>query len=207
MRYRVPPDPVTIPAPPVGGQDIAPPLAALLQDLLILQTPADAQAGPLAGSGQSAAIIESTATALAKWWAAAIGALGGTTAIAAAATNFWDAQEGGTRIALVASTGAVIAAALVALAVIIGSDVRGRALGATGVYAARAEVTVAFLDLLCCTSKRDATPASPASVQQPAFALTQDKDEQLRLAHAALGEDIITADDYETVKKKLLQIP
>jgi len=207
MRYRVPPDPVTVPAPPVGGQDIAPPLESLLQDLLILQTPADAQAnGPLAGSGQSVAIIESTATALAKWWAAAIGALGGTTAVAAAVTHFWDSQTGGTRIAFVASTAGVIAAALIALAIIIGSDVRGRALGATGVYAARAEVTVAFFDLLCCTSKGDTAPVSPASVVQPAFALTPEIDEQIRRANDEKEANLITQQEYDAVKKKLLQV-
>src|SRR5262245_57856417 len=102
----MPPDPVNVAEPAVSGKDIAPPLATPLQDLLVLEKPGEAN-GPLAGSGQSVAIIESTATALSKWWAAAIGVLGGTTAIAAAATKFWDSLAGGARIAMVAAAGVV----------------------------------------------------------------------------------------------------
>lgn len=84
------------------------------------------------------------------------GALGGATAITAAITKFWNGEHGDVRIALLATTGAVIAVIAIALAMIISSDLRARAAGAVAIYDARAKVASAMLDLVYCSQKSPA---------------------------------------------------
>src|ERR1035437_7127104 len=138
----MPDDPVTIPGQSVDSteSDILGPLQKLLAGVSAWGGSNASTGGAFSTPDQAVAIIESGATALTKWWAGAVGAVGGTTAISAAVTKFWSDQHGGTRIALVATTGAVLASAAVAPAVIISSDVRARALGASALYGARAQI-------------------------------------------------------------------
>ena len=107
--------------------------------------------------------------------------------ITAAATRFWDNQQGGTRIAVVAATGAVIAATVIALGIIVSSDVRGRATGAAAIYHTRARVARTFLD------------ASMAAKQTPALSVfTQlEKLKELRSAK------VLTESEFAEQKAKL----
>ncbi len=136
---------VTIPDQAIGGPDIAAPLQSLLNALNMLDED-DKSGGTWLGTpSQAAAIIESGATSLAKWWAAVLAALGGGTAAATVATRFWNGEQGTARVALLASVGAVVVAAVIALALIVSSDIRSRAAGMSAVYAARATVAQKFL--------------------------------------------------------------
>ncbi|MGO8862087.1 MAG: hypothetical protein ACLQRH_15170 [Acidimicrobiales bacterium] len=162
------PDAVKIPGKAIdnSGDDLASPLKALLTDINALGASSDSAGGAFTKPAQSVAIIESGATALTKWWSGAVGALGGATAITAAITKFWNGQHGGERIALIASTGAVVVAVAIALAVIISSDVRGRAIGASAVYAARAQIATTFIEASLAASAAQA-PVAKAAVPVP----------------------------------------
>src|ERR1035437_4752734 len=106
----MPDDPVTIPGQSVDSteSDILGPLQKLLAGVNVWGDSNDSTGGAFSTPDQTVAIIESGATALTKWWAGAVGAVGGTTAISAAVTKFWsDQQSSGVRIALLATTGAV----------------------------------------------------------------------------------------------------
>ena len=143
------PSPVTIPTPPIAGTDIAPTLTTLLQDLLVLPDPAaraevrnllwvrsDRRNHRIHGYCASEVVVGSHRRA--RWGCSS---RSGRDELLERSTRRSPHRDGG-------FSGAIIAAALIALAIIISSDVRGHALGATGVYAARASVTKSYLDLL-----------------------------------------------------------
>ena len=116
-----------------SGTDILSPLKELQQKLDILPMDGDsAKAGMSAtftGPPDSVAIIEAGATALSKWWSVAIAGLGGATVITSAATKFWSGQSGAVRVGLIGGMAAVLVAAIIAVSVMVASDVRGRAQG------------------------------------------------------------------------------
>lgn len=165
------PDQVQIPGKSISedGDDLLTPITTLLDALNMLPSKADldqANAGStLGGPPQSVAIIESGATALSKWWSVAAAGLGGTAAISTAVSKFWAGQHGGERIALIASMAGVVGAALVSIAIIVASDVRGRAAGGVAQYNARAQIASQFIsaavDLSCCASNQQPRGSSP----------------------------------------------
>jgi len=126
------------------GNDLAPPLQSLLGGVYLLGVNKE-KGGIFSSPDQSVAILEANATALTKWWAAVIAALGSATAVTTAATSFWTNQVVGTRIALIAGAAALIAAAIIAVAMIVCADLRSRATGMAAIYAARAAITREFL--------------------------------------------------------------
>lgn len=139
------------------AKDVVSPLKEILQGLSVLPSDADmAKSGAAAtfsGPPDSVAIIEAGATASSKWWSVAIAALGGTAVISAAATSFWNGQATDVRVGLIAGIAALLVAAVIAVAVIISSDVRGRAQGAAAQYAARASVANHFMQLSLLASR------------------------------------------------------
>jgi Short C-terminal domain len=123
------------------------------------------------------------------------GALGGITAVTAVATRFWNGQQGGVRIAVVAATGAVIAGVAIALAIIVSSDVRARASGAVAIYDARARVAVKLLDVSSAVK-----PAPPkATTPSPATVL-----EQLLKVKELKDQGLLTDDEFAEQKAKIL---
>ena len=148
-----------------NGDDLLGPLQQLLTGVNTLGGANGSTGGAFSSPAQSVAVIESGATALTKWWSGAIAALGGATAITAAVTRFWNGQQGGARIAMIATTGAVVAAIAIALAIIIHGDVTGRAAGAVAIYAARQGITETFLEVSRPPPPTGVTP--PAQVQRP----------------------------------------
>lgn len=137
--------PVTIPDAAVGGSDLQAPLKALLNSLNMLEEDKSKGGTWLSTPSQAAAVIESGATSLAKWWAVVVGAVGGTTVIATAATKFWSGQHGSARVAVLAAVGAVLVAAVLSVAIIVSADIRSRAQGMSAVYAARAQIAQEFM--------------------------------------------------------------
>ena len=147
-----PSDPVKFPGAAVDpqGADLEAPLAQLLQGLGLLGKPEDLQgadgaASAFSGPPQSVAILEAGATAFSKWWTAAIAALGGATAITAAANKFWLGTDSNTHVALVAGAAFVIGAALIAIGLMVTSDVRARGEGQAALYQMRAHLASVFL--------------------------------------------------------------
>ncbi len=101
--------------------------------------------GDSTGGDAAVNVIESGATSLTKVWVGLVGAVGGAAALTTSISNFWNQQHDATRITLIASGAALLAAVVIALALIVSADVRGRSLGATAAYQARSAVAVEFL--------------------------------------------------------------
>jgi hypothetical protein len=136
---------VKFPDDAIGDEnDLLTPAEKLLTGLDLLG-PDGAGGGIASPPAQSVAILEANATALSKGWATVIAAVGGISVVTGSVSAFWTGQSSGIRIALIAGVAGVLAAAAIALAIIVSSDVRGRATGATAIYAARAAITVEFL--------------------------------------------------------------
>ena len=141
---------IRIPAKAVdaAGDDISPPLGALLLQLQLLATAADIEkaGGPAAafsGPPQSVALIEAGATALSKWWSVT---LAGTAAAAwAAVRGFWGTQPNSLHMVEVGAAAAVTVALVLAICSIIGADVSGRAQAMTATINSRAEVAATFV--------------------------------------------------------------
>jgi hypothetical protein len=141
-------DKVRVPSEAVSGDDISSPTTELLRRLSLLPTTAELQeAGrprsAFSGPPDSVALIEAGATAANKWWAAG---LGGAVAVTwAAVVPWWKGAGAGTQHVVLWVAAIVTAAALLSIAHLLGSDVRGRAAVATETVRARASVAEAFV--------------------------------------------------------------
>lgn len=102
------------------------------------------------GGPSSTAAIESTATAMAKWWAAATaagGSLAWVVAWRAAISDFWSntTTTGAERIAVIALAAATMVAVVMAIAIMVSADVKARAVASAAQYHARAAIADAYL--------------------------------------------------------------
>jgi len=134
------------------GDDLSQPVTQLLRDLSMLGTPTEIESAngvkaAFTGPPQSVAIIEAGATALGKWWTAALASGASLTAIIAAIQGIWGGEHDPVRVAFVAGAAVVVAALAIAIGIIVSSDVRGRAAGAAAQIQARANIATTFLAL------------------------------------------------------------
>ena len=125
------------------GPDVAAPTRALLESIGILANKTDTDAaGNLGtfffGAPQSVALIEATATAAAKWWAAGLGVI--VTGMWGAVAAWWPSQHESAQVATVAGGALVTAAFVIAAGYLIASDVRGRAAASVAAIEARGVV-------------------------------------------------------------------
>lgn len=147
------------------GTDIVSPLKELLQGVNLLGDDQETQAAgrasaAITGPPQSVAVIEAGATAASKWWATGLGA----TVIAAwtAASTWWRGQNPeNQRVALWAAA-IITAAAVLGIAYLLGSDVRGRGAGAVATIQARAKLA----DTLVRASQAVFVPTPPVPSEQ-----------------------------------------
>ncbi|GAA4443336.1 hypothetical protein [Phytohabitans houttuyneae] len=138
---------VRVPSEAVAGDDIAEPSIALLRGLKLL--PAEGElskarglSSAFSGPPESVALIEAGATAASKWWAAGLSGL--VVAAWALIRGWWSSNPDNQHVAL--WVGAVVtAAAILGIAYLLGSDLRGRAAVATETVRARASVAEAFV--------------------------------------------------------------
>jgi hypothetical protein len=152
-----------VPTAATGGDDLLAPAQAMLRGLSVLPSEADVKAnGPGAafrGTPDSLSIIESGGTALSKGYAVVIALLGGGTAVTTAVTGFWQNETTSVRIVLVGGTAVFLASAVIAIAVIVSADVKGRAAGSVAQYDVRRQVAMSFLEL-SLAAHRDATASA-----------------------------------------------
>jgi hypothetical protein len=142
------PNQVQVPAAAVSGDDIVPPTRALLEELFLLPTAAELKDARGVSSAfrsppESVALIEAGATAATKWWAAGLG-----TAVVGgwAAVRGWWGGAAPTTQHIALWVGAIVtAAAVLGIAHLMASDVRGRAAVATETVRARASVAETFV--------------------------------------------------------------
>ncbi|GAB2472159.1 hypothetical protein [Jatrophihabitans fulvus] len=126
--------------PHAAGDDIAPAVTGMLEDLYLLGSTTEmteARARGLQSPAQSVAVIEAGATALAKWWATAGAALVG--GVWTWAGTHWPADHA-TQRTIIWSLGLLSAALVLAMAHLISSDVRARATASVATITARAAV-------------------------------------------------------------------
>jgi hypothetical protein len=132
--------------------DLAAPAVELLHQLKLLPDPSedDLRKGPISAAinpPDSLQIIESSALAINKGWAAIVAAVGGGGALATALGGFYGGQPNGVKQAMIWGAAVVLAASVLAIALIIRSDVSGRAAATVATYRARADVVDVFLKL------------------------------------------------------------
>jgi hypothetical protein len=144
-----------------AGKDLARPTADLLREVAVLETQADAAHGvTVAETPQSLQVITAgvlSATKLTGGLTAA-GGLGG--AVTAFVASF-SAQDVALKIALIAAGAVILAAAAIAVARIVSSDVDGRASASVAQYEARASIVESLYQLLAATSPPAAALATP----------------------------------------------
>ena len=145
MAHTAEPTEIRLPGNAIdhGKGDVAGPALDLLHTLNLCPSEGDLEKadGPgalLAGPPQSVAVIEAGATALSKWWATGLGGtvIGAWTAI----TTLWGDLDDELRSDVVLAAAIASAALILAIGVIISSDVRGRALATVATVEARSRI-------------------------------------------------------------------
>lgn len=141
---------VQIPAKAVSatGQDILVPTAALLRGMNLLGTKedneeADSFGATFKGPPASVALIEAGATAASKWWATGLAA--GVAVAWGRVAVWWNGQDPDAQRAVLLAAGIVTAAAVLGIAYLLGSDVRGRSIAAVATIEARAQIAEAMI--------------------------------------------------------------
>lgn len=135
---------VTIPKVAGKGDDILPPLKELLQGINILGNAPDLTIG--------ADVLESDATLLTKVWAGIVAGVGGLTAIVTPIASFINSSNDSVRIVALAGASLALVAMILAIAYIVGTDLKSRTKGAVALYEARKEITLQFLQAALSTS-------------------------------------------------------
>jgi hypothetical protein len=182
------------------ASDLSDPVVRLLQGLSLLGnkdelTSASNLGAVFSGPPQSVAILEAGATAVTKWWSAALGTGITATGVVAAVKGslFANTPLDWGRIVLVGEAAFVIAAMSLTIAIIVGSDIRGRATGAAAQVRARADVATAFLALAKPVANGSLPDAGPEQSSVPdqlrsallAVAATQDRLKVVVSGHGA----------------------
>jgi hypothetical protein len=161
-----PDPPVAIPSKAVSPtqEDMLGPLQTLLHGVYLLGTRDEAAKATTFGKvPPSVALIESSATALSKAWAAGLGA--SVLALWAGIGGWWLRQTGNVQVTVLWEAGIASAAAILAIGYILGSDLRGRSAAAVATIGARARVAEAMLRM----TEAAASPPTPdcPSAQTP----------------------------------------
>ena len=141
---------VQIPAKAISatGKDILDPTAALLRGMNLLGTTADNKkadsfGATFSGPPASVALIEAGATAASKWWATGLAA--GVAVAWGRVAVWWNGQNPASQRAVLLAAGIVTAAAVLGIAYLLGSDVRGRSIAAVATIEARARIAEAMV--------------------------------------------------------------
>ncbi|MFC5262128.1 hypothetical protein ACFPJ1_08400 [Kribbella qitaiheensis] len=159
---------VQIPAKAVSatGQDILDPTAALLRGVNLLGTAednkqADSFGATFKGPPASVALIEAGATAASKWWATGLAA--GVAVAWGRVAVWWDGQQPDTQRAVLLAAGIVTAAAVLGIAYLLGSDVRGRSIAAVATIEARARIAEAMIQTAQVSAAAPTATATPST--------------------------------------------
>lgn len=152
------------------GDDIAPPTTALLRELNLLPSPEDLKAASgfvaaFTGPPESVAVIEAGATAATKWSSAGLGAA--LAAVWAAVAGFWGGITDEVRVAVLLAGGLLSAAVVIAIGLLLSSDVRGRAAASVATIQARSLVAQAMTVAAQKSARDDGATAVEVTALQP----------------------------------------
>jgi hypothetical protein len=141
-------DEVRLPTEAVGGDSFTLPTTTLLSSLNLLPGDGDLEraseaSAAFSGPPRTVALIEAGATAASKWWAGGIGA--SAVAVWAAVRGWWNSASTPLQTTSLWVGSITTAAAVLGIAYLLGSDVRGRAAAQTETIRARAAVADAFI--------------------------------------------------------------
>jgi hypothetical protein len=132
-----------------AATDIQAATAELLRGLSVLETEEDAKkaddAKVMWSTYPSLQVISAGAMSISKVATVLIAGLGGSSVIVPWATGFWEEADEVLKIAYLAFAAVVIAALLIALAIVVRSDVMARSEASAAQYAARASIAVSFV--------------------------------------------------------------
>jgi hypothetical protein len=109
----------------------------------------------IGGSSTSVAVIESTATAAAKWWSAGLGTA--VLAVWGGIRSFWVSSESSLHAPILYGAAFVTAAALLGITYLLSSDVRARSMAASATIEARARVALGVLHASTATTSPSGT--------------------------------------------------
>ncbi|WP_132333237.1 MULTISPECIES: hypothetical protein [Kribbella] len=176
---------VQIPAKAVSatGKDILDPTATLLRGMNLLGTTADNKkadsfGATFSGPPASVALIEAGATAASKWWATGLAA--GVAVAWGRVAVWWNGQNPDTQRAVLLAAGIVTAAAVLGIAYLLGSDVRGRSIAAVATIEARARIAEAMV------RTAQASAAAPTATGTPSTQLVT-LPEAFAVSHTAMS--------------------
>lgn len=130
------------------GKDIGQPVKQMLIELSLLPTVDDLAASErfrtvFTGPASSVSVLEAGATALSKWWAVGLGA--SAVGLWASVRIFWTSLPQASQEVMMWSVAITSAAAVLALAFILGSDVRGRASAMVATIEARRQIATSMI--------------------------------------------------------------
>ena len=130
------------------GNDIAAPVVGMLNHLNLLPTDADMKESEgfkaiFTGPASSVSVLEAGATALSKWWAVGLGA--SAVGLWASVRIFWTSLPQASQEVMMWSVAISSAAAVLALAYVLGSDVRGRAAAMVATIEARRAIATSMI--------------------------------------------------------------
>jgi hypothetical protein len=144
-----------------AATDLAAPTTTFLQDLYLLESKEDAETGTsLTRTPYSLQVITAGALDASKISGLLTG-IGGVGGAAATAWAAYQAEDVAVRVTLIGAVAVILAAAFLAVALIVRSDVRSRSDATVAQYAARASVAERFLTL----AARAQTPPAATSSQ------------------------------------------
>lgn len=154
-----------------GGEDLLAPISGLLTGLNLLPTRNDREKlkdqtfGTTFGTPDSIVVIEAGATALSKVWATGLGA-----AVVGAWGSvrvFYGGQPQANQRVLILGAAVVTAAALLGIAYIVSSDVRGRAAASVATIESRAAVARVMIEAAPLGPSTPSIPAPPTAMPLP----------------------------------------
>jgi hypothetical protein len=134
----------TTAAIPDRGDDLEAPVKALLQSVALLGN--DADQSTKSATPYSLQVIESGGLALSKLWATLIASVGGLSSLGALFAGFFSSQGPNRQMVLYGSAAVFLSATIIAVAIIVRSDVMARSHASSARLAARAQVVDAMIN-------------------------------------------------------------
>jgi hypothetical protein len=201
------------------AKDVAGATQAMLESVQLLPTPEDLKKtgtfGALfKGSPQSIAVIEASATAFSKYWTLGLGAAAA--AAWPAMAIFWKGQDEANQRTLMIGLAIAIAAVVLAIGYIVGSDVRGRSAASVATIEAREAVATAMISAAQSAYEPPASTHASQPVALPAAMKVRNTEQSgdaergwvaiaLRLDAGKTRYLLVKAGDKQWVEERFVQ--
>ena len=153
-----------------GSSDNTQQLINLLNSLDLLPAPGSTPpTGTFDVGDKDFQVLKAGVTKITSWVSRLIAVAGGAGAVWAAVEAYFNHSRPGLQITLVAAAAAIVGLAALSLALVIGADLRARAVGTAALYQARGQVAAAF-EALQGTQPAPAPAIAPPGIAPPGIA-------------------------------------